>query len=128
MTPQDPSAAAPPIDPASLLALRAMNPGDDSFLREIIQIFLDDSPARISEIEQGLASADTRLLTRAAHSLKGSSSNFGAARLQAVCEKIEKLGRTGSLAEVPPLLAQVKTEFAAVRSALEAVQNADPGK
>ena len=32
-----------------------MNPGDDSFLRDLIQIFLEDSPQRIAEIELSLA-------------------------------------------------------------------------
>lgn len=111
----------PPLDPNAIDALRSLNPGDDSFLRDLIQIFLADAPARLAELEEGLAQADARRVTRAAHTLKGSSANFGASGLQAVSEKIELLGRQGTLAEVPPLLVALKVEFAAVRTALEAL-------
>ena len=79
----------PVLDPAAIEALRALNPGDDSFFRDLVQIFLDDSPQRIAEIEQALARGDTRQLTLAAHSLKGSSSNFGADRLRSLSEQLE---------------------------------------
>jgi HPt (histidine-containing phosphotransfer) domain-containing protein len=90
-------------------------------LRDLIQIYLDDSPARIAEIEQSLAKSDAQQLTRAAHSLKGSSANFGAIELRAMCEKIEGLGRQGGLAEVPDYLRALKDEYARVKTALEAL-------
>jgi HPt (histidine-containing phosphotransfer) domain-containing protein len=110
-----------PIDPQAIEELRAMNPGDDSFLRELIQIYLEDSPQRIAEIESSLEQGDALTLTRAAHSLKGSSSNFGAAQLRAISEKIERLGRDGNLGEVPAQLPQLKREFEGVKTALEAL-------
>jgi len=112
---------ASPIDPQAIEELRAMNPGDDSFLRELIQIFLEDSPQRIAEIELCLEEGDALRLTRAAHSLKGSSSNFGAAPLRAISEKIERLGRDGKLGEVPADLPELKLEFDRVKAALEAL-------
>lgn len=96
-----------------------MNPGDDSFLRELVQIYLEDSPLRIAEIEQSLAQGDAVLLTRAAHSLKGSSSNFGATQLRAVSERIERLGHSGVLGEVAPQIPELKAEFDRVKAALE---------
>lgn len=115
----------PVLDPAAIEALRALNPGDDSFFRDLVQIFLDDSPQRIAEIEQALARGDARQLTLAAHSLKGSSSNFGADRLRSLSEQLEQLGRQGSLGGVPAHLLALKDEFARVRAALDALL---PGK
>ena len=109
------------IDPSAIDALRELNPEDDSFLRDLIQIYLDDAPKRIAEIEQSLADKDARRLTMAAHSLKGSSSNFGAADLRAVSERIERLGRDGHLSEVPAQMPALKVEFARVKEALEAL-------
>ena len=111
----------PPLDPNAIDALRSLNPGDDSFLRELIQIYLEDSPQRIAEIELSLEQADSLRLTRAAHSLKGSSSNFGAAQLRAVSEKIEHLGRDGALGRVPAELPELKLEYDRVKTALEAL-------
>lgn len=120
-----PSQLPPALDPAALAALRELNPGDDSFFQDLIQIFLDDSPQRIAEIEQSLVKRDVRQLTLAAHSLKGSSSNFGAERLRALSEQLELLGRQGPLGDAPGQLLALKNEFARVRAALEALV---PGK
>jgi HPt (histidine-containing phosphotransfer) domain-containing protein len=109
-----------PLDPQALEDLRALNPDDVSFLRELIQIYLDDSPKQIADIEQSLAQGDVPRLTRAAHSLKGSSANFGAGPLRALCEKIEQLGRSAALAEIPACLPELKAEYDRVKTALEA--------
>jgi HPt (histidine-containing phosphotransfer) domain-containing protein len=121
MTPPDAPASVPPIDPNAIDALRSLSPDDDSFLRDLIRIFLKDSPERLAEIEEALAQGDATRMARAAHSLKGSSSNFGAIRLQAASEKVELLGRQGALAGVPPLIPSLKAEYGAVRTALEAL-------
>jgi HPt (histidine-containing phosphotransfer) domain-containing protein len=110
---------ASPIDPKAIDELRSLNPGDDSFLRDLIQIFIEDSPQQIAEIELSLKQGDALRLTRAAHSLKGSCSNFGAGQLRAVSEKIERLGRAGSLGDVPAELPLVKAEFDRVKTALQ---------
>jgi HPt (histidine-containing phosphotransfer) domain-containing protein len=112
----------PTVSPLNLQAiedLRALNPDDDSFLRELIQIYLDDSPKQIAEIEQSLAQGDSLRLTRAAHSLKGSSAYFGAGPLRALCEKIEQLGRSAALAEILAQLPDLKAEYDRVKAALE---------
>jgi histidine phosphotransfer protein HptB len=108
-----------PLDPQAIEDLRALNPDDGSFLRELIQIYLGDSPQQMAEIESSLAKGDAPRLTRAAHSLKGSSANFGAGQLRALCEKIEQLGRSAALAEIPALLPELKAEYDRVKVALE---------
>jgi HPt (histidine-containing phosphotransfer) domain-containing protein len=113
--------SASPLDSHAIGALRALNPGDDSFFRDLVQIYLDDSPKRIAEIDQSLAQGDAHRLTLAAHSLKGSSANFGADQLRSVSERIEQLGRQGSLGGVPAHLPALKDEFARVKAALEAL-------
>lgn len=106
------------IDPAAIENLRALTPGDnDEFLREIAGIFLEDTPLRIAELEQSLAASDLPKFTRAAHSIKGSSSNLGATTLRAVAEKLEHQSHSG-LAGVNPLVEQLKTEFARARAEL----------
>jgi histidine phosphotransfer protein HptB len=106
-------AEIPVIDPEALENLRALNPDDnDAFLREIAGIFLEDTPLRIAELEQSLAAGDAAKFTRAAHSIKGSSSNLGAMTLRAAAEKLEHQSKTAGLGDVAALVAAVKTEFA----------------
>ncbi len=111
-----------PIDPQAIENLRALNPGDnDEFLREITGIFLEDTPTRIAELDQSLNSGDVSRFTRAAHSIKGSSSNLGATGLRLAAEKLEHLARTQGLGEVAALVAEVKTEFLRAQAELTAL-------
>ena len=102
----------PVIDPQAIENLRALNPGDnDEFLREITGIFLEDTPLRLTELDQSLLTGDVPKFTRAAHSIKGSSSNLGALALRAAAEKLEHHGRTQGLTNSENLVAQIKSEF-----------------
>jgi HPt (histidine-containing phosphotransfer) domain-containing protein len=65
-----------------------------------------------------LRSSQATDLEEAAHKLKGSCSNLGAARLRDLCQQLEKLGRNGSLQTAPELLASVEEEFGRVRAEL----------
>lgn len=110
------------IDPQAIENLRALNPGDnDEFLREIAGIFLEDTPQRIAELDQGLVSGDQAKFTRAAHSIKGSSANLGAMALRSAAEKLEHKARTAGLADVGDLVSQVKAQFDRARAELAAL-------
>src|SRR5215216_832731 len=108
------------IDPQSIENLRALNPGDnDEFLREIAGIFFEDTPQRIAELDQSLVAGDVSKFTRAAHSIKGSSSNLGAMALRVAAERLEHQARSEGLTDVGALLAEVKMEFARAHVALK---------
>jgi HPt (histidine-containing phosphotransfer) domain-containing protein len=107
------------IDPQSIENLRALNPGDDdAFLREIAGIFFEDAPQRIAELDGSLLAGDVSKFTRAAHSIKGSSSNLGAVVLCAAADKLEQHARAQGLGDVGPLVSEVKLEFERARAAL----------
>lgn len=110
----------PVIDPVAIENLRALNPDDnDEFLREIAGIFLEDTPLRIAELEQSLGAGDVLKFTRAAHSIKGSSSNLGAAALRAAAEALEHHARKAGIAGVQPLVDSIKSEFNRAQTELE---------
>ena len=110
------------IDPQAIENLRAMTPGDhDEFLREIVGIFLEDTPQRIAELEQSLAGNDPLRFTRAAHSVKGSSSNLGAMALRAVAERLEQQSKQSGLVGLEPMLAELKSEFDRAAAALRQI-------
>ena len=110
------------IDPQAIENLRALTPGDDdAFLREIVGIFLEDTPKRIAELEQSLSGNDPLRFTRAAHSIKGSSSNLGAMALRAVSERLEHQSKQTGLTGVEALLAELKTEFARAATELRQI-------
>lgn len=100
------------IDPEAIKHLRALNPGDqDEFLREIVGIFVEDMPRRITELDQSLAAGDTAKFSRAAHSIKGSSGNLGAAALREVAGELESKSQKEGLSGVTGLLERLKAEY-----------------
>lgn len=108
------------IDPEAIENLRALNPEDaDGFLREIVAIFLEDTPARIAEMKECLGSNDQQRFTRAAHSIKGSASNLGAGPLRAVAEKLEHQSRNQGLGNLEGLIGEIEGVFATTKQALE---------
>lgn len=110
--------STPAVSEQALEDLRSLNPEDPAFLRELIELFLQDIPQRIEELEQSLAKGDAALLTRAAHTIKGSCSNFGAAGLAEVALKMEHQGKTNSFTDAKATLPDLKAEFALVDAAL----------
>jgi HPt (histidine-containing phosphotransfer) domain-containing protein len=109
----------PVLDPATIATLRDLSPGDDSFLVEIVGIFLNDTPGRVAEMRHGARQGDAKVVARAAHSLKGSSGNFGAAKLQAISKQIEELANAGDLAGAARHFEALEAECAVVARALE---------
>lgn len=84
----------PIIDSSAVENLRALGDNDGgAFLREILGIYFADMPARLRELRERLAEGDQSGFTRAAHTIKGSSANVGAARVRAMAEEIEVRSR-----------------------------------
>ncbi len=101
------------IDPESINNLRELNPGDGGeFLREIISIYIEDTPKRIADLKSSLAAGDVSTFTRSAHTIKGSSANVGAFALKGVAERLEALSRREGLKGMPTLVADCEAEFA----------------
>jgi HPt (histidine-containing phosphotransfer) domain-containing protein len=111
---------APPIvDPEAISNLRALSPNDgDAFLRELLKIFMEDTPARIAELHNCRASRNTANFVRAAHSIKGSSSNVGASELRAIAEQLEHQSRHNGLDEVAEKVAELEAAFVRARDVL----------
>jgi HPt (histidine-containing phosphotransfer) domain-containing protein len=108
------------IDPEAISNLRALNPDDgDEFLREIIGIFLEDTPKRVTELDDSLAAGDAGKFARAAHSIKGSSGNIGALALREVAGQLEHRAQTDGLGDVTSLVANLKAEFARAQTELK---------
>ncbi|ATC65491.1 hypothetical protein CMV30_16920 [Nibricoccus aquaticus] len=109
-----------PIDPEAIENLRALTPDDpDSFLRDIIGIFLDDTPARIAELRQSMASGDREQFTRAAHSIKGSSSNLGTTQLRTISAELEQRGKTEPITGLATRVDDLDQAFSVAKQALE---------
>ncbi len=102
----------PVIDPEAIATLRSLcTEEDESFLKEVVDIFLVDTPQRLEELHSCLADGDTPRFVRAAHTVKGSASNLGAARMRALAEEIEHTAKKSGLAGLDTKVASLEQEF-----------------
>jgi HPt (histidine-containing phosphotransfer) domain-containing protein len=85
------------LDQPTLTGLLDSLGGDADFLKELVDAYLDSSPALFAAMRQAAAAGDGVSLQRAAHSLKTGSANMGALGLAAQCKQLEELGRSGTL-------------------------------
>ena len=90
-----------------------------SIVAGLITLFLENTPAVFVDAREALENKDCARLSRAAHMLKGSCSNFGAHRLQKVCAQLEDCANNAGLDEARGILEDAEREFGYVRIALE---------
>ena len=69
--------------------------GDPELLLDLIQLFLDDGPAKIEAVVQGLAEQDFDKMERAAHALKGSAATLGFTALSEAALAVESAAKSG---------------------------------
>ena len=110
---------APVIDPEAIANLRALCTEDDSFLREVVDIFLSDTPERLAELKVSFSAQDAPGFIRAAHTMKGSASNLGAARMRAQAEHLELTAKKAGLTGLEPEISTLEHEFAEARIELQ---------
>ena len=89
-------------------------------LRKVISSYLDGSRARLLRIQELVHTGDLASLAREAHDLKGTSGNFGACRLQAMAEQLERACLAQDDAEGPRLAAEIAQASETAWSEVEA--------
>lgn len=81
-----------------IAALRMLDPdGGDGVLREVVTLYLEDTPLRLREMEQAAAEGANERFVRAAHSLKGGSASLGVTRVRLAAGEAETAARNGGL-------------------------------
>ena len=82
--------------------------GDTDLLREMIDIFLEECPRMLADVEHAVAASDPKALHHAAHALKGSVSNFAAPGAATASFTLEKMGRQQKLTQAAAALTTLK--------------------
>ena len=92
--------------------------GDTELLKEMADLFLEEYPRMLVEIEQAITAKNAQALQHAAHTLKGSVSNFAAYGATEASLALEKMGRQQNLADAAMALSLLKHELARLSPAL----------
>ncbi len=95
------------LDESILAELRDMSsPDGANIVRELVDLFLEVAPQRISQINQSIA--DPQKLAFHAHALKSMGLNLGAKRVVDLCQQLEEQARSGNLAGAANLLRELE--------------------
>ena len=97
---------------------RARTAEDEVLLREIVRIFLEESPRLLEKIEQSLGEGDASALERAAHSMKGQIRCLAAPEAQDAAERLEEKARQKDLAGAAEVLPELDTAMSRLESQL----------
>lgn len=92
--------------------------GEEELLREVARLFLDEYPMLMNEIRSAAALRDASALERAAHSMKGSVSNFGTERVYDAAYALERMGRAGDLSTAAECIEKLESALAYIHPAL----------
>lgn len=113
------------LDKDRVRELQELASDDPGLLTELIDIFLTGTPELIDQMRHSLEDEDSNSLRRNAHTLKGSSGQMGALRIQDLCATIETLASTGSLVGVEALLSEVSLAFTRAVGELRSLSNGE---
>jgi PAS domain S-box-containing protein len=85
------------LDVAAFERLRALERDAPGVLREIVTLYLSDTPARVDSMRAAAEVRDAEKLGSLAHGLKGSSGYIGAREMELLCAEIERGARAGRM-------------------------------
>ena len=84
---------------------------DRELLIELLDIFLEDCPEKISAIKEAVEKKDFGQLRDAAHSMKGASGNISAKKIHALFLQIEQMAKNNEIGTIPDCLKELDTQL-----------------
>jgi CheY-like chemotaxis protein/HPt (histidine-containing phosphotransfer) domain-containing protein len=111
------------LDPDAVATLLELVGGEKALVVELIDSFLEEAPPLFTQLRNSVEQSDAAGLRMAAHTLKSSSTDFGATTLAELCRELEEMGKNGTLEGAAELVAQAEAEYERVQTGLETVRD-----
>ncbi len=109
----------PVIDQEAFSILESLADEDDpDLVNEIVELFLEDSALRMSQIEEGLQGSGADTIRAAAHALKSASANVGALCFSSTCASLESAAQGEPDGDLASIVSSAIEMYADVRRAL----------
>jgi PAS domain S-box-containing protein len=96
----------------------AVELGEAGVGNELIVIFLEEVPGKLTMLRQALTDENAHTLSLIAHSLKSSSAQLGALHFSTLCRELETIGQSADLTGAADTLSVLEAEYVQVEAAL----------
>jgi CheY-like chemotaxis protein/HPt (histidine-containing phosphotransfer) domain-containing protein len=107
------------VDPAALdQYLQMMGDEGIQFVKELVAMYLSDTPKLIDQLKEGLVEANADNVRRVAHTMKGNSRTIGAMTLAELCLDMENLGKASQLDRCGDLCDRICQGYSSVENEL----------
>ena len=100
--------------------------GDEELLRELCQIYLEESPKLLEKLRQAVVDGDAETVKRVAHSIKGEVGYLGAETASQAARQLENMGNDKDLSQAAAIFAVLERELMGVQSALKNLEGGNP--
>jgi len=107
------------MEPIDWNALRENCAGDEGLVSEVLDLFLGEAGAMLTDVEAAVKAGDAVAVKRSAHRLKGALVSLAARPSTEAARALEVTGATGALADAPGQYATLATE---VQRLLQAIR------
>ena len=107
------------IDISVIEGLREI--GDQEFVSELIEMFLQQSDEIMKEIKISCEKKDADSLSKSSHKLKGSCLNLGAVDMSKICQDIEQNTRENNLNDIDNKVNSLENIYQKTRNELKKI-------
>lgn len=119
--PSSAAGAADRGDAAAIVArIESIAPGDATFRRELIGVFVQDIDERLGHVSAGIAAHDAEVVQMQSHAIKGAAATAGADGLFQLALALEREAAAGEISGARRLFGRLCSLFESTREALEA--------
>ena len=99
---------------------------DTSGIAELLEMALETGAKHRQTLSQGLAAGDPTLIARAAHSIKGSAGNIGAAEVAQLAAELDERARAGELHDARARVEEIDAAYARLSESIRAYRSSLP--
>ena len=99
--------------------------GDEDFVREITDVFLEQAPVMFDTLEAAIDSEDFYQVSRTAHELKGSASNIGAPRVTDTAKNLKNAAEQKDIKAVHHEFSNLQNHFEELKHVLHTTFSAE---
>ncbi len=85
--------------------------GDEEFLMEVLEGFMENVTSQIGIIRQAISDGEAEVIRKEAHAIKGGAANLTADDLSAIAFELERIGSSGALEDAVETLEKLEQAF-----------------